>query len=145
MQILFYHAFNIDYNCCSQLKFADDLVISKTLGRFSTYYDLSSFGCIVKLRVKMNIARTKVMLNHSGISDPMMIGNENLETVDRYVYSNRTLSFGVEINIRRILPDVYVDLAWVGFVQKTKMTFLCPGRGKSFISTVVVSVSLCRT
>ena len=104
---------NINGEYITHLRFADDIVVmAETTEELSTMLgDLSRAS--ERVGLKMNMDKTKVMVNIHVAPTPIKIGDSTLEVVDDYVYLGQTVQLGrsnfeKEINRR-------IRLGWAAF------------------------------
>lgn len=85
---------NINGEYITHLRFVDDIVImAESLEELNTMLsDLSTVSQQVGL--KMNMDKTKIMLNVHVTPVPVIVGNDSLEVVDRYVYLGQIVQLG---------------------------------------------------
>ena len=103
---------NVNGEYLSNLRFADDIVIfAKDEEELNTMLTEINTAC-VKIGLKMNISKTKMMSNTEQ-SHPVLINGKQIEKVESYVYLGHTVMLGrenqvIEIERRR-------GLAWAAF------------------------------
>jgi hypothetical protein len=85
---------NITGEYISHLRFADDIVImAETLQDLQLMLnDLADSSVGIGLR--LNLDKTKVMLNKHVLPEPLAIGGAVLEVVQKYMYLGQTLQLG---------------------------------------------------
>lgn len=98
----------------SHLRFADDIVLfAETLEELQVMVE-SLYHASLKIGLKMNMSKTKVMTNISSESIPtIMVGNEVLEVVEQYVYLGHILSFDKTHQRKEISRRI--QLGWAAF------------------------------
>ena len=104
---------NVNGEYITHLRFADDIVVmAETMEDLSTMLDDLSRAS-GRVGLKMNMDKTKVMLNAHVTPTPIKIGDSTLEVVDDYVYLGQTVQLGrsnfeKEVNRR-------IRLGWAAF------------------------------
>lgn len=104
---------NINGEYMTHLRFADDIVVmAETLEDLSRMLDdLSRVSQQVGL--KMNMDKTKVMLNSHVVPTPVKVGSSTLEVVDEYIYLGQKVQLG-KSNFQKEV-DRRIQLGWAAF------------------------------
>lgn len=98
----------------SHLRFADDIVLfAETLDELQNMIQ-DLYHASLQVGLRMNMSKTKVMASISSDSNSaIIVGNESLEMVDRYVYLGHILSFDKEHQNKEISRRI--QLGWAAF------------------------------
>ncbi len=94
----------IDGEYLNNLRFADDIVLLCTSGEDLEKMISDIHRESLKVGLKMNMKKTKIMYNKHLIGQQIMVGNEALELVEEYTYLRQMVSAypAHEKEIRRI-------------------------------------------
>ena len=103
---------NINGSYLNHLRFADDIVIvAKTPQELQEMIQEFNEGSL-KVGMKMNMSKTKVMFNPYSIKEQIVVGEQVVQEVEEYNYLGQTITFnkdmGKEIKRR-------ISLAWAAY------------------------------
>ncbi|KAJ2938424.1 hypothetical protein O0L34_g12865 [Tuta absoluta] len=66
----------------------------------------------IKVGLRMNLSKTKIMLSHSTIPN-IIVGNSPIEAVNDYIYLGHCLSFGPQSQVKEV--ERRIQLGWAAF------------------------------